>query len=107
MDLERKGVRTSLLYGSLDAGLDELASRFGPNGSELGKLTNVTTKILEKGDHSLFSRTARDVVMAHFEEFLHETTRDAGRADVQDTTVLHMSSLRRMWIQSGPHKAAR
>ncbi|MFM0566121.1 serine aminopeptidase domain-containing protein [Paraburkholderia sediminicola] len=107
MDLERKGVRTSLVYGSLDAGLDELAIRFGPNGRELGKLTNVTAKILEKVDHSLFSRTAREIVMAHFEEFLLERTFDTGCADVLDATVLHMSSLRRMWIQTGPRKAVR
>ncbi|SEB18894.1 Serine aminopeptidase, S33 [Paraburkholderia sartisoli] len=107
MDLERRGVQTSLVYGPVDAGLDELAIRFGPNGSELGKLTNVTAKILEKVDHSLFSRTARDVVMAHFEEFLRERTLDAGRADVLDAAVLHMSSLRRMWIQTGPRKAVR
>jgi hypothetical protein len=107
MDLEHKGVRTSLVYGALDAGLDELAIRFGPGGSELGKLTKVTTKILEKVDHSLFSRTARDVVMAHFEEFLHGRTPDAGRADALDATVLHMSSLRRMWIQTAPRKAVR
>ncbi|TDN61293.1 alpha-beta hydrolase superfamily lysophospholipase [Paraburkholderia sp. BL10I2N1] len=106
-DLDRKGVRTSLVYGALDAGLDELAIRFGPNGSELGKLTNVTATILARVDHSLFSRTARDVVMAHFEEFVHERTLDAGRADVLDATVLHTNSLRRMWMQTGPRKAVR
>lgn len=93
MDLERKGVRTSLAYGSLDAGLDELAIRFGPNGSELGRLTNVTVTILEKVDHSLFSRTARDVVMAHFEEFLREWTFDTGRSNVPDAAAQCKSSL--------------
>jgi hypothetical protein len=107
MDLERKGVRTSLVYGALDAGLDELAIRFGPNGSELEKLTSVTAKVLENVDHALFSRTARDLVMAYFEEFMHERTFDAGRADVLDTPDLHMGSLRRMWIQPSPSKAAR
>jgi pimeloyl-ACP methyl ester carboxylesterase len=82
MDLERKGVQTSLVYGSLDAGRDELEICFGPNGSELGKLTNVTAKILKRVDHALFSHTARDVVMAHFEEFLRERILDAGRAGV-------------------------
>jgi hypothetical protein len=107
MDLERKGVQTSLVYGSLDTGLDELAIRFGPKGSELGKLTNVTVNILKRMDHALFSRTAREVVMAHFEEFLRERTLAAGRADVLDAAVLHMSSLRRMWLQTGPRKAVR
>ncbi|TDN69288.1 alpha-beta hydrolase superfamily lysophospholipase [Paraburkholderia sp. BL10I2N1] len=107
MDLENKGVQTSLVYGSLDAGLDELAIRFGPNGSELGKLTNVTAKILARVDHALFSHTARDVVMAHFEEFLRERILDAGRAGVLRAPVLHVSSLHRVWLQIGPRKAAR
>ncbi|MGF6601490.1 pimeloyl-ACP methyl ester carboxylesterase [Paraburkholderia sp. GAS448] len=107
MDLERKGVQTSLVYGPLDAGLDELAIRFGPNGSELGKLTNVTAKILARVDHALFSHTARDVVMAHFEEFLRERILDAGRTGVLRAPAVHPSSLHRMSLQIGPRKAAR
>ena len=81
INLERKGVQTSLIYGQVDPGLDELAIRFGLNGRELGKLTNVTAKILERVDHALFSRTAREVVMAHFEEFLRERILGAGRGN--------------------------
>jgi len=77
MELERKGVQTSLVYGSLDAGRDELEIHFGPSGSQLEKLTNVTAKILKGVDHALFSHTARNVVMAHFEEFLRDRVLDA------------------------------
>ncbi len=72
IDLERKGVQTSLVYGSLDGGRDELEIHFGANGSELQKLTKVKAQILRRVDHALFSQTARDVVMSHFDEFLRE-----------------------------------
>ncbi|SED08888.1 Serine aminopeptidase, S33 [Burkholderia sp. WP9] len=78
MGLERKGVQTSLVYGSLDAGRDELEIHFGPGGRQLEKLTNVTVEIFKGVDHSLFSHTARNVVMAHCEEFLRERALDAG-----------------------------
>jgi pimeloyl-ACP methyl ester carboxylesterase len=78
MDLERKGVQTSLVYGSLDAGRDELEIHFGPSGRQLERLTNLTVEILKGVDHALFSHTARNAVMAHFEEFLRERVLDAG-----------------------------
>jgi pimeloyl-ACP methyl ester carboxylesterase len=83
-ELERNEVRTSLVYGSLDAGLDELAIHFGRNGCELGKLTNVSADILERVDHALFSRTAREIVIAYVEEFVRERTPVAGREDVRE-----------------------
>jgi pimeloyl-ACP methyl ester carboxylesterase len=78
MDLERKGVQMSLLYGPLDGGRDELEMHFGPNGRELGKLTNVTAKILKRMDHALFSHAAREAVMSHFDEFLHDRVLGVG-----------------------------
>jgi pimeloyl-ACP methyl ester carboxylesterase len=98
MDLERKGVRTSLVYGSLDAGLDELAIHFGRNGSERKDLTNVSAKIVERVDHALFSRAARDVVIAHVEEFMRERPLDAGRDKVIRSAAAHTSELRRARI---------
>jgi hypothetical protein len=78
LDLERKGVPTSLVYGPLDPGRDELEIHFGPDGRQLNKLKNVTVEILQGVDHALFSHTARNAVMAHFEEFLRERVLDAG-----------------------------
>ncbi|WP_329606770.1 serine aminopeptidase domain-containing protein [Paraburkholderia polaris] len=89
--LEHKDVQTSLVYGSLDAGLDELAIHFGPNGSELGELTNVTAKVLERVDHALFSRSAREAVMSHFEQFLRERILDTEGVDELCTAVLRAS----------------
>jgi pimeloyl-ACP methyl ester carboxylesterase len=96
LDLERKGVQTSLVYGALDVGLDELEMRFGKNASGLRKLTHVTARVIEKVDHSLFSRTAREIVMTQFEAFLRERTFDARHADVPDATELDMRVLCRM-----------
>ncbi|WP_409076982.1 serine aminopeptidase domain-containing protein [Paraburkholderia sp. FT54] len=71
-DLERKGVQTSLLYGSLDEGLDALEIHFGPRGNRLSTLKNIDVTLIGKVDHALFSRTARNMVMAQFEQFLRE-----------------------------------
>jgi pimeloyl-ACP methyl ester carboxylesterase len=77
-DLGRKGVQTSLVYGSLDTGRDELEMHFGPSGRRLEKLTNVTVDIFKGLDHALFSYTARNIVMAHFEEFMRDRICGAG-----------------------------
>lgn len=76
-ELGRKGVQTSLVYGALDPGRDELEIHFGPDGRQLEKLANVSAEIFKGLDHALFSHTARNVVMAHFEEFLRERVLDA------------------------------
>ena len=104
-NLEHKRVRTSLVYGSLDAGLDELAIHFGRNRRELGKLTHITVKILERVDHALFSRTAREVVMAYFEEFLHEKFLDVRLADHLDLGAPRKGLAQRMWIQTRRSRA--
>jgi pimeloyl-ACP methyl ester carboxylesterase len=77
-ELGRKGVQTSLVYGPLDIGRDELEIHFGQDGRQLEKLPNVRVDILKGLDHALFSYTARNVVMAHFEEFLRERVFGAG-----------------------------
>lgn len=69
-DLDRKGVHTSLVYGPLDEGLDELAIHFGPNGKRLNRLKHVDVNVIARVDHALFSPDAREVVMAQFERFL-------------------------------------
>jgi hypothetical protein len=79
LDLERKGVPTSLVYGPLDPGRDELEIHFGPDGRQLNKLKNVTVEILQGVDHALFSHTARELVMAHFEGFLRERILDPAK----------------------------
>jgi len=68
VDLDRKDVRASPVYGSNDVGLDERECHFGRNGSAFRKPSNVTVKALENVDHSLFSRGARETVLALFED---------------------------------------
>ncbi|MEM5386898.1 alpha/beta hydrolase [Paraburkholderia phymatum] len=70
--LARKDVRTALVYGAMDAGLDELALHFGPRGSELTKLARTSVTIIDRLDHALFSTAARDATMNLFEQFLRE-----------------------------------
>jgi pimeloyl-ACP methyl ester carboxylesterase len=70
--LNRNSVQTSLVYGELDVGLEELKIHFGPNGARLAKLANVNAAILPKLDHALFSAAARETVIGHVETFLRE-----------------------------------
>lgn len=79
-ELERKGVQTTLIYGSLDEGLDALEIHFGPRGNRLARLKNVDVELVGKVDHALFSQSARNVVMARFEQFLRERVLNAGRS---------------------------
>lgn len=72
LDLERKGVQTALLYGMLDDGLDELDIHFGPDGNRLRKLKNLSVQKISKVDHALFSRCAREAMMAQVDAFLRE-----------------------------------
>lgn len=90
--LEHKGVQTSLIYGSLDAGLEELTIHFGPKGSQLGGLTKVTTKVLERTDHALFSRSAREAVLDQFDQFLRERILVAEDVDASYAPLMHTSS---------------
>jgi hypothetical protein len=91
LELERKGVQTSLMYGPLDEGLDELEIHFGPHGSRLGKLRNVTAKVVGKVDHALFSHAARDAVMAQFDLFLRESVLSARRETVAPNPRLRVA----------------
>lgn len=70
LELERKGVQTALIYGSLDEGLDALEIYFGPRGNRLSKLKHIDVKLVGKVDHALFSQAARNLVMAQFDQFL-------------------------------------
>ncbi|WP_227746939.1 alpha/beta hydrolase family protein [Paraburkholderia franconis] len=70
--LARKNVQTALVYGAMDAGLDELGLHFGPHGSELTKLARTSVTIIDRLDHALFSTAARDATMNLFEQFLRE-----------------------------------
>lgn len=79
LELERKGVQTSLMYGPFDEGLDELEIHFGPQGNQLSKLKNVGVKIVGNVDHALFLHAARDAVMAQFEQFLRERVMNTRR----------------------------
>jgi pimeloyl-ACP methyl ester carboxylesterase len=93
LELERKGVQTSLMYGPLDEGLDELEIHFGPNGSQLGKLRNITAKVVGKVDHALFSRAARDAVMAQFDVFLRERVLSTRRETVAPNPGLRVAEV--------------
>ncbi|MFM0228161.1 hypothetical protein [Paraburkholderia dipogonis] len=94
--LERKGVQTALMYGSLDEGLDALEIHFGFGGIRSGKLKNIDVKLVGNVDHALFSQTARNVVMAQSDQFLRERVLNAPRLPaVADRGLRVAQALRR------------
>jgi hypothetical protein len=70
--LGRKKVETALVYGAMDAGLDDLVLYFGTGGEELKKLARASVTIIDRLDHALFSTAAREAAISHFEHFLRE-----------------------------------
>ena len=65
-------MQTSLVYGALDVGLDQLAIHFGQSGAKLRKVTGITTDVVEHVDHALFSSAAREAVFSRCEQFVRE-----------------------------------
>ncbi len=55
--LDAKGVKTTFLYGSYDAGLDLLESYFGKLGARLSRYPSVRVVTFSDVDHSLFIST--------------------------------------------------
>ncbi|MFM0740591.1 alpha/beta hydrolase [Paraburkholderia xenovorans] len=92
--LDRKGVHTSLMYGPLDEGRDELEIHFGRDGCELGKLKHVRANVVGKVDHALFSHAAREAIIKQFELFLRERVLSARRETVAPSAGLRVVDAR-------------
>lgn len=95
LELERKGVHTSFMYGPLDEGLEQLEIHFGPLGNQLNKLKHVCTAVVGTVDHALFSSAARDAVMARFEVFLRERVLSGRREAVTPNLGLRVAPAQR------------
>lgn len=81
--LERKKVRTLLLYGVGDDGLDQLNAHFGKHGKKLSDASKVMTTVLRDLDHALLDPRAFAKVVALSEMFvkdLHPKTSSAKNA---------------------------
>ncbi|WP_345813105.1 alpha/beta hydrolase [Paraburkholderia sp. PREW-6R] len=70
--LEHKGVRTLLIYGAFDSGLDQLTSHFGKNGKSLSRFTKVKAAVIADVDHSLFNPRASATVIALCQAFMKD-----------------------------------
>ncbi|WP_277185378.1 alpha/beta fold hydrolase [Caballeronia sp. BR00000012568055] len=71
--LEAKGVKTTFLYGSYDAGLDLLASYFGKLGARLAKYPSVRVVTSPELDHSLFNAGSVQQVIGLCETVVKDT----------------------------------
>lgn len=68
--LHAKGVQMRLAYGEFDVGLDEARVQFGARLGALLRYPRVYAVTLPKLDHALFTRPAREAVMADAEKWL-------------------------------------
>lgn len=74
--LQRKGVDTLLVYGELDAGLDQLHAQFGKHGRRLPNGAKVKVEVLAGIDHALLSPHAAAKVIERCEAFMQSRKAD-------------------------------
>ena len=70
--LDRKGVRTLLVYGAGDEGLDLLHAHFGRHGKKLSRLQRVKAAVCKDVDHAVYDTRAFTSVMALSETFIKD-----------------------------------
>jgi pimeloyl-ACP methyl ester carboxylesterase len=70
--LERKGVRTLLVYGAGDEGLDQLNAHFGRHGKKLSRTARVKAAVCGDVDHALYDTRALASVIALSETFIQD-----------------------------------
>jgi hypothetical protein len=71
--LDAKGVKTLLVYGSYDAGLDLLAAHCGKMGVRLSRYPNVRVITFPDVDHSLFNPASSAQIISLCESVIKET----------------------------------
>ncbi|NTX29668.1 alpha/beta hydrolase [Burkholderia pyrrocinia] len=69
-DMSTRGIRTHLIYGTFDPGVDALVRHFGPASRAFARLPNVSVDIQETVDHSLHGGTAAQYVIDRCAELL-------------------------------------
>ncbi|KND60423.1 Hydrolase of the alpha/beta superfamily [Candidatus Burkholderia verschuerenii] len=71
--LDAKGVKTVMLYGSYEPGLDLLSSYFGKNGARLSRYPSIRLAAFPDVDHSLFNPACLRHVIGLCEAIAKET----------------------------------
>ncbi|SAL77622.1 alpha/beta hydrolase [Caballeronia choica] len=85
--LERKGVRTLLVYGSGDEGVEQLNAHFGKRGKKLSRFSNVRAVVFDELDHALFDPLASAKVIELSEAFIKDLHKKAAPAKVTISTL--------------------
>ncbi|MBA9901830.1 serine aminopeptidase domain-containing protein [Burkholderia cepacia] len=62
-DMSARGIRTHLVYGMLDPGVDTLVRHFGPASRAFAHLPNISVDLQESVDHSLHGTAAAQYVI--------------------------------------------
>ncbi|CAB3778417.1 alpha/beta hydrolase family protein [Pararobbsia alpina] len=87
--LDRKGVEVRLIYGRFNRGLEELHTFFGRGGSRLRRYSHIRVEALDKIDHSLVARTARERVFEQAEKYFADFDGAAPSSGAQETGTLN------------------
>lgn len=77
--LDARHVKTVLIYGAYDAGMDLIAANFGKGGARLSRFPSVRMAVFSDADHSLFMPSGSSQVVTLCESVVKET-----RATVAD-----------------------
>ncbi|SPB13274.1 alpha/beta hydrolase [Caballeronia novacaledonica] len=82
--LDAKGVKTVLIYGAYDAGMDLIAAHFGKHGARLSRFASVRLMIYPDLDHALFMPAGAAHVVALCERIAKEV-----HAPIADSAFPH------------------
>lgn len=69
-DMSARGIRTHLVYGTFDAGVDSLVRHFGPASRAFAHWPNVSVDMQDALDHSLHGNAAAQYVVTRCTEML-------------------------------------
>ncbi|PRE60810.1 alpha/beta hydrolase [Burkholderia multivorans] len=69
-DMSARGIRTHLIYGTYDPGVDAVVRHFGPVSRAFAHLPNVSADVQETVDHSLHGERAAQYVIERCAELL-------------------------------------
>ncbi|MCA8009259.1 alpha/beta hydrolase family protein [Burkholderia cenocepacia] len=62
-DMSARGIRTHLIYGTFDPGVDTLVRHFGPASRAFARLPNMSVDLRDAVDHSLYGTAAAQYVI--------------------------------------------
>ncbi|WP_107312741.1 serine aminopeptidase domain-containing protein [Burkholderia metallica] len=99
-DMSARGIRTHLVYGTFDPGVDTLVRHFGPASHAFSRFPNVSVDVQEVVDHSLYGSAAAQYVIDRCAELLVDWRAPAELAPPRKTKRATASHARKRRTES-------